>query len=91
MIKKTIYALSLIAILTTFIALTDKPKENTYTLTEGEAIMLFNSNNQIKQILPTSQAPAYQVTNLNMAIDSIQKVIATQFQKFHPDTVKTKK
>jgi hypothetical protein len=91
MIKKTIYALSLIAILTIFIALTDKPKENTYTLTEGEAIMLFNSNNQIKQILPTSQAPAYQVTNLNMAIDSIQKVIATQFQKFHPDTVKTKK
>ncbi len=91
MIKKTIYALSLIAILTIFIALTDKPKENTYTLTEGEAIMLFNSNNQIKQILPTSQAPAYQVTNLNMAIDSIQKVIATQYQKFHPDTVKTKK
>lgn len=91
MIKKTIYALSLIAILTIFIALTDKPKENTYTLTEGEAIMLFNSNNQIKQILPTSQAPAYQVTQINYAIDSIQKVIATQYQKFHPDTVKTKK
>ncbi len=91
MIKKTIYALSLIAILTTFIALTDKPKDNTYTFTEGEAIMLFNSNNQIKQILPTSQAPAYQVTQINYAIDSIQKVIATQYQKFHPDTVKTKK
>ena len=53
--------------------------------------MLFNSNNQIKQILPTSQAPAYQVTQINYAIDSIQKVIATQYQKFHPDTVKTKK
>ena len=91
MINKTLYAISLIAILTTFIARTDKPKDNTYTFTEGEAIMLFNSNNQIKQILPTSQAPAYQVTQINYAIDSIQKVIATQYQKFHPDTVKTKK
>ncbi len=88
--KLLIYSLGIIAF---GIALGLMPpfKENTYTLTEGEAIMLFNSNNQIKQILPTSQAPAYQVTNLNMAIDSIQKVIATQFQKFHPDTVKTKK
>lgn len=66
-------------------------KGDTYTLTEGEATMLFNTNVQVKQILPTSQAPAYQVTQINYAIDSIQKVIATQFQKFHPDTVKTKK
>ena len=88
--KLLIYSLGIIAF---GIALGLMPpfKENTYTLTEGEATILFNTNNQIKQILPTSQAPAYQVTNLNMAIDSIQKVIATQFQKFHPDTVKTKK
>ena len=88
--KFLIYSLGIIAL---GIALGLMPpfKENTYTLTEGEATILFNTNNQIKQILPTSQAPAYQVTQINYAIDSIQKVIATQYQKFHPDTVKTKK
>jgi hypothetical protein len=88
--KLLIYSLGIIAF---GIALGLMPpfKENTYTLTEGEATILFNTNNQIKQILPTSQAPAYQVTQINYAIDSIQKVIATQYQKFHPDTVKIKK
>ena len=55
--KLLIYSLGIIAF---GIALGLMPpfKENTYTLTEGEATILFNTNNQIKQILPTSQAPA---------------------------------
>lgn len=68
-----------------------KPKENVYTLTEGQVQILYNANIQVKMILPTSQAPAIQVTNLNASIDSINKVLATQWQKFHPDTNKVNK
>lgn len=66
-------------------------KENTYTLTEGQMIMLYNTNIQVRQILPTSQAPAIQVTNLQRDIDSIQKVLTIQYQNFHPDTTTKKK
>lgn len=87
MIKKI--SLTLLAgIILSFITL---QKANTYTLTEEQMMMLYNTNNQVKQILPTSQAPAITVTQINYNIDSIQNVLVTQWKAFHPDSTTKKK
>lgn len=65
--------------------------ENTYKLTEGQAIMISNAMALSKQILPTSQAPAITVVRISNDFDSIQKVLAVQYQNFHPDSLAKKK
>lgn len=87
----SIIALTIILSFTPDINKQQKQKDNVYTLTEGQMIILYNTNVQVKQILPTSQAPAIQVTNLTMGIDSIQNVLTSQYKSFHPDTTVSKK
>lgn len=67
------------------------PKENTYTLTEPQMINLYNAIQQTKVILPTSQAPAITVTQLQNAFDSIQVVLINQYKNFHPDSTTKRK
>ena len=91
MLKGTLFVLLSVAIMTMFISFTSQ-KENIYTLNENQMIMMYNAIIQTKQILPTSQAPAIQVTNLTRDFDSIQKVLSIQYNNFHPDTTtKSKK
>lgn len=79
--------LSFLAI-TFLLALTPntEQKENNYTLTEGQTVLTVNSMAQAKQLLLNSDIPAKQVTQINMAFDSIQTVLIKQYNTFHPDT-----
>lgn len=88
MIKK-ITAVLVFGILLSFIP--SPQKENVYTLTEGQMIMQYNANLMVRNILPTSQAPAITVVELTKQIDSINKILAIQYQNFHPDSSKNKK
>ncbi len=99
MIKKYLIGLSLIFGMTLFIYFTDKPKENPtsltqekkYILTEGEAQILSGAMAISKQMLPTSQSPAIQVTQVINSFDSIQTVLVKQFKQFQAqDSVKKK-
>lgn len=69
---------------------TKKQQENKYTLTEGEAINLSNAMAISKQILQNSQAPAITVNQICSNFDSIQKVLAIQYNNFHDTTTKKK-
>lgn len=54
-------------------------------------INLYNAIQQTKVILPTSQAPAITVTQLQNAFDSIQVVLINQYKNFHPDSTTKRK
>lgn len=64
--------------------------EKEYKLTEGQAIMVYDQSQIIKEYLPVSDLPAKTATELIRRADSIQRVIATQYNKFHADTTKKK-
>lgn len=83
MLKKTLLFLLTGAFLS-FIPKTvnEQPKENTFTLTEGQGSMAYNSMAQARQALLNSDVPSKQVTQIILAFDSIQAVLVDQFQKF---------
>ena len=63
-----------------------------YVLEETDAIKVFNQLQILKDVLPNSDLPAKQVTQIVKQTDSLQLIIATQYNKFHPqDTTKAKK
>jgi len=64
---------------------------NKYTLEEPDAIKVFNQLQILKEVLPNSELPAKSVTQIVKQTDSLQAIIVTQYNKFHPDTTKTKK
>ena len=64
---------------------------NKYTLEEPDAIKVFNQLQILKDVLPNSELPAKTVTQIVKQTDSLQAIIVTQYNKFHPDTTKTKK
>ena len=82
--KKTIIPILLLAAL---IFSTTPPK---YTLEETDAIKVFNQLQILKEVLPNSELPAKNVTQIMKQTDSLQAIIVTQYNKFH-DTTKTKK
>ena len=61
-----------------------------YTLEETDAIKVFNQLQILKEVLPNSDLPAKQVTQIIKQTDSLQSIIAVQYTKFHPDTTKKK-
>lgn len=64
---------------------------NKYTLEEPDAIKVFNQLQILKDVLPNSELPAKTVTQIVKQTDSLQAIIVTQYNKFHPDTTKPKK
>lgn len=82
--KKTIIPMLLLA---TLIFSTTPPK---YTLEETDAIKVFNQLQILKEVLPNSELPAKSVTQIMKQTDSLQAIIVTQYNKFHPDTTKKK-
>lgn len=82
--KKTIIPMLLLSVL---IFSTTPPK---YTLEETDAIKVFNQLQILKEVLPNSELPAKNVTQIMKQTDSLQAIIVTQYNKFH-DTTKTKK
>lgn len=64
---------------------------NKYTLEEPDAIKVFNQLQILKEVLPNSELPAKSVTQIVKQTDSLQAIIVSQYNKFHPDTTKTKK
>ena len=82
--KKTIIPMLLLVVL---IFSTTPPK---YTLEETDAIKVFNQLQILKEVLPNSDLPAKQVTQIIKQTDSLQSIIAVQYTKFHPDTTKKK-
>lgn len=82
--KKTIIPMLLLAVL---IFSTTPPK---YTLEETDAIKVFNQLQILKEVLPNSELPAKSVTQIMKQTDSLQAIIVTQYNKFHPDTTKKK-
>lgn len=82
--KKTIIPMLLLAVL---IFSTTPPK---YTFEETDAIKVFNQLQILKEVLPNSELPAKNVTQIMKQTDSLQAIIVTQYNKFH-DTTKTKK
>lgn len=84
--KKTIIPILLLAVL---IFSTIPPK---YTLEEPDAIKVFNQLQILKEVLPNSDIPAKNVTQIMKQTDSLQAIIVTQYNKFHPqDSTKAKK
>ena len=83
--KKTIIPMLLLAAL---IFSTVPPK---YTLEEPDAIKVFNQLQLLKQVLPESELPAKQVTQIIKQTDSLQAIITNQYAKNHPDTTKPTK
>lgn len=59
---------------------------NKYTLEEPDAIKVFNQLQILKEVLPNSDIPAKNVTQIVKQTDSLQAIIVTQYNKFHPDT-----
>lgn len=87
--KKTSLALVVfLLVVITFINSTNPPK---YTLEETDAIKVYSQLAILKNVLPESEIPAKQVGIIIKQTDSLQLLISTQYQKFHPDTSKTKK
>lgn len=74
-------------LLATLIFSTTPPK---YTLEETDAIKVFNQLQILKEVLPNSELPAKSVTQIMKQTDSLQAIIVTQYNKFHPDTTKKK-
>lgn len=74
-------------LLSVLIFSTTPPK---YTLEETDAIKVFNQLQILKEVLPNSELPAKNVTQIMKQTDSLQAIIVTQYNKFH-DTTKTKK
>lgn len=65
---------------------------NKYTLEEPDAIKVFNQLQILKEVLPNSELPAKNVTQIMKQTDSLQAIIVTQYNKFHPqDSAKAKK
>lgn len=82
--KQTLLAALLLTAIICF-----KPTD-TYKLTEGQAVMIFNHEQALKELLPQSELPAKVATQLMNQADSIQKVIVTQYNTFNADTTKKK-
>lgn len=61
-----------------------------YTFEETDAIKVFNQLQILKEVLPNSELPAKNVTQIMKQTDSLQSIIAVQYTKFHPDTTKKK-
>ncbi len=61
-----------------------------YTFDEPDAIKVYNQLQLLKQVLPESELPAKQVTQIIKQTDSLQAIIANQYAKNHPDTTKKK-
>lgn len=70
-----------------FIKSTVPPK---YTFEEPDAIKIYNQLQVLKEVLPTTEIPAKTVVSISKQTDSLQALIAIQYQKFHPDTTKKK-
>lgn len=87
--KKLLTLLSVFTILS-FTQIKDSTNNKTYTLTEGQAIMIYQHEQLLKQLLPQSELKAKDATAMFPQIDSIQKIILTQYQKNNPDTTKKK-
>ena len=62
-----------------------------YVLEETDAIKVLNQLQILKDVLPNSELPAKTVTQIMKQTDSLQSIIVVQYNKFHPDTTKTKK
>ena len=62
-----------------------------YVFEEADAVKVFNQLQLLKDVLPTTELPAKNVTQIMKQTDSLQAIIVTQYNKFHPDTTKTKK
>lgn len=75
-------------LLTALIFSTVPPK---YTFEEPDAIKVYNQLQLLKQVLPESELPAKQVTQIIKQTDSLQAIIANQYIKHHPDTTAKKK
>lgn len=88
--KPTKKALIILAFIAAFVSI-KSVVPNKYTLDEPDAIKIFNQLQIVKEVLPNSDLPAKQVTQIVKQTDSLQLIIATQYNKFHPDTTKTKK
>lgn len=86
--KQTLTLIGFLLVVATFIKSTNPPK---YTFEETDAIKVFNQLGILKQVLPESEIPAKQVGLILKQTDSLQLIISTQYQKFHPDTTKPKK
>lgn len=87
--KQTLTLIGFLLVVCTFIKSTNPPK---YTLEESDAIKVYNQLGILKEVLPQSELPAKQVGLILKQTDSLQVLIATQYQKFHAqDTTKTKK
>lgn len=85
--KKTITILLFVA---AFISIksTVPPK---YVFEEPDAIKIYNQLQILKEVLHNSDVPARQVSAIVKQTDSLQLLIGTQYQKFHPtDTTKKK-
>lgn len=69
----------------------DTPKEETpvYKLSEPQTLMLYSGIEQVKKGLPTSATmTGVEITNTLMIMDSIQRVLSSQYMKFHPAPAK---
>lgn len=86
--KKLLTLLSIFTILS-FTQIKDN-NNKTYTLTEGQAVMIYEHETLLKTLLSTSDLKYKEVLILSPQIDSIQKIIITQYQKNNPDTTKKK-
>lgn len=66
-------------------------KEYSFKMHEGEVVMLYNTLQYSKQVLLKSTAPFSEVVQAVQNIDSLTKVIVTQYQLQLPkDTTKKK-
>ena len=87
--KQTLTLIGFLLVVATFIKSTNPPK---YTLEETDAIKVYNQLGILKNVLPESEIPAKQVNQILKQTDSLQTLIATQYQKFHTqDTTQKKK
>lgn len=75
--KKLLSSIILFIIILSFTT----PRE--YKLTEGQAVMIYQQAELLQSVLPQSELPAKTATQYIMQADSIKKVIALQYQKFH--------
>ena len=73
-----------------FLGLLSYKPENKYLLTEGQAIILVNTLQEVKENLHTSEMPINKAVKVLQAADSIQRVIGAQYAALN-DTTRAKK
>lgn len=77
--KKSLLTLCLAGLLFSAFTIANDPKPKTFTLTEAEVSELFQAIDVANQAMPTSQAPAVQVSQARAVFDKVVKTFQSQY------------